>query len=144
MGPQLVLKRAETGISLVRSNFWMIIYKLFNYFCKLYVPILSILKVPWTQTAKQSDNAPLTLATRRWNWRKSSTSTATWLVDEELRLLTPSASPSDKSRSGSRTGEWSGKRSTKWHRWTLFLIICREYFKTFTLNQLMLIHIDLL
>lgn len=60
-----------------------------------------------------------TLATKRSSWRKSSTPTTIWLADEGSKWRTPSVSPSDKSKSGSRTEEWSSRRKSKPSRsWT--------------------------
>ena len=54
-----------------------------------------------------------THATRRWNWRKSSTRTTTWRGGGASKWRTPCASPSDRSRSGSRTGVWSSKKRSR-------------------------------
>lgn len=45
------------------------------------------------------------------NWKKNSTSTTTWPEEDALRLHTLCASPRDRSKSGSRTGAWSWRRS---------------------------------
>ena len=67
---------------------------------------------------KPNGNEHPTHDIRLWNWRKSSTSTATWHDAGGSKSHTPSASRNVKSRFGSRIGEWSGRRSTKWPRWT--------------------------
>ena len=52
-----------------------------------------------------------TRATRRWNWRKSSTLTTTWRGGGGSKSPTPCAWRSAKSRFGSRTGAWNWRRS---------------------------------
>lgn len=53
-----------------------------------------------------------TPASRLWSWRRSSISTGTWPGADGWRLRTPCVCPSARSRSGFRTGGWSGRRST--------------------------------
>jgi len=53
-----------------------------------------------------------TPASRLWSWRKSSISTGTWLGAGGWRLRTPCVCQSARSRSGFRTGGWSGRKST--------------------------------
>ena len=53
-----------------------------------------------------------TPASRLWSWRRNSTLTGTWPGAGEWRSRTPCVCPSARWRSGSRTGGWSGRRST--------------------------------
>lgn len=53
-----------------------------------------------------------TPASRLLSWRRSFTSTGTWPGAGGWRLRTPCVCPSARSRSGFRTGGWSGRRST--------------------------------
>jgi len=62
----------------------------------------------------ESGHGPPTRDTRRWNWKRSFTTTATSPGVGASRWHTSWASPSDRSRSGSRTGAWSGRRTTVW------------------------------
>lgn len=67
---------------------------------------------PMPQEMNQSDSGRPTRATRSLSWRRSSITTAIWRVGEGLRLPTHWSCPSDRLRSGSRTGAWSGRRTT--------------------------------
>ena len=62
----------------------------------------------------ESEHARPTRVTRRWSWRKNSTSTATWRADAASRWPTSCTWRSDRSRSGSRTDAWSGRKITGW------------------------------
>ena len=66
---------------------------------------------------RQSDSERLTHVTRLSNWRKNSTLIATWHDVVESRSHMPCVWPNDRSRSGFKTGGWSGRRSTKWPPW---------------------------
>ena len=54
-----------------------------------------------------------TRATRRWNWRRSSTRTTTWRGGGGSKWRTPSVWRNARSRSGSRTGAWNSKRRSR-------------------------------
>lgn len=58
------------------------------------------------------DLALPTPASRLWSWRRNSTSTGTWPGAGGWRSRTLCVCPSARLRSGSRTGGWSGRRST--------------------------------
>ena len=69
----------------------------------------SILSSPeWNQSVRE----PRTRATRSSSWRRSSTSTDTWLGGDASRLPTRFVCQNGKSKSGSRTDGWSTKRTT--------------------------------
>lgn len=53
-----------------------------------------------------------TPASRLWSWRRNSTSTGTWPGAGGWRSRTLCVCPSARLRSGSKTGGWSGRRST--------------------------------
>lgn len=69
-------------------------------------------------TARRNDNGPHTPAIRHWNWRRNSTSIDTWHAGDASRSRTRFVWRSVRSRSGSRIAAWSGRRSTRWPRWT--------------------------
>ena len=64
----------------------------------------------WPRRRKTSARGPPTRAPSCWSSRRSSCSTATSRGRAAWSWRWPSASPRDTSRSGSRTGEWSGRR----------------------------------
>lgn len=72
--------------------------------------LMSYAQMRWMPMERRSDRGRRTRATRRWNWRRSSTSIVTWHGGGGSRSHTVCVSPSGKSRSGSRTGAWNGKR----------------------------------
>ena len=66
---------------------------------------------------RRSDSGRPTLDTRLSNWRKNFILIATWHAVGGSKLHMPCVWRSDRSRSGSKIGGWSGKRSTKWPPW---------------------------
>ena len=56
-----------------------------------------------------------TRVTRHSSSRRNSTSTAIWRAAVAPSSPTSSVSPSDRSRSGSRTAAWSGSATTRWN-----------------------------
>ena len=80
----------------------------------------------WMRMARWNDRGRRTPGTKRWSWRRSSTSTATWRGGVASRSRMPFAWRNVKSRSGSRIDGWSGKRSIRWRAWTLFRTTCRR------------------
>ncbi len=69
------------------------------------------------QARSGSEGGRRTPATKHSSWRKSSTSTATSPEDDASKLRMRCASPNARSRYGSRTDEWSGKRNHDSWRW---------------------------
>ena len=72
---------------------------------------------------RRSDSGRPTPDTRLSNWRKNFILIATWHAVGGSRSHMPYVWQSDRSRSGSRIGGWSGRRSTKWPRWMPCLCI---------------------
>lgn len=72
---------------------------------------------------KQNANEPPTHGIRHWNWRKSSTSIATWPDGVVSKSPMRSVSQSAKLKFGSRIVAWSGRRSTRWHQWVRLYLI---------------------
>ena len=66
---------------------------------------------------RRSERGRPTRARSWWSWRRSSTSTATCAVRAASRWRRCSACPSARSRSGSRTGAWSSRRSRSRRDW---------------------------
>ena len=66
---------------------------------------------------RRSDSGRPTPDTRLSNWRKNFILIATWHAVGGSKLHMPCVWRSDRSRSGSKIGGWSGKRSTKWPPW---------------------------
>ena len=60
---------------------------------------------------------PRTQDTRPLSWRRSSTSIDIWPGEGGSRWPTCSTWPRDRSRSGFRTGGWSGRRTTRLPTW---------------------------
>lgn len=69
----------------------------------------------WTRiTRGPSPNGPepRTRGSRSWSWKRSSTLTGTWPGDGGSRSRTRFVYPRGKSKSGSRTDAWNGRRTT--------------------------------
>ena len=65
-----------------------------------------------SQEWSRSDRGPRTRGTRSSSWRRNSITIGTWRDGDGSRSLIPWYCPSGRLRSGSRTGAWSGRRTT--------------------------------
>lgn len=74
--------------------------------------VMGVQSTPVITEGSPSVLEPPTPGSKCWSWRRSSTLIATWPGGAASRSPTRSACPSARSRSGFRTGGWSGRKIT--------------------------------